>query len=83
MALTVAERREVWAGFMADLSRQAQPIALTKPELAAALAAADDWLDANAASFNAALPAAARVGLTPGQKAAVLAAVTRRRAGGA
>jgi hypothetical protein len=45
--------------------------------------AADDWLSANAASFNAALPAAARAGLSPAQKARLVAAVALRRFGSA
>lgn len=54
----------------------------TKDELAAAASAADAWADANAASYNAALPQPFRGTATAGQKALLLAAVALRRAGG-
>lgn len=53
----------------------------TKPQLVAAVAAADQWADDNAAAFNSALPAAFRNGATAGQKAMLLAYVIARRWG--
>lgn len=53
----------------------------TKPDLRAAVDAADTWADANAASYNAALPVAFRTGATAAQKALVLAYVCMKRAG--
>lgn len=53
----------------------------TKPQLIAAVAAADDWADANAAEYNTALPAAFRNAATAGQKALLLAYVIARRHG--
>jgi hypothetical protein len=50
-----------------------------KASLLDAVGAADDWVEANQASFNAALPAAARNGLTTRQKAMLLMFVVRRR----
>lgn len=52
---------------------------LTKPDIRAAVAAADAWADANSASFNAAIPQPARSVLTTRQKARLLEAVIRRR----
>jgi hypothetical protein len=53
----------------------------TKPQLVAAVAAADDWAEANATEFNNALPAAFRNATTAGQKAMLLAYVIARRYG--
>lgn len=75
------DRIEVWAGLIRRLSDSRTPIALTKAQLRAAIDAADDWCEANAASFNTALPAAARTGLTAGQKAMLLAYVALKRYG--
>jgi hypothetical protein len=55
--------------------------ALTKPELRAALDACDDWIEANAASFNSALPQPARGALTAPQKTYLFCYVAMRRAG--
>lgn len=74
-----AVRRAVWADFMQVISRESDPIAITKDNLRAAIDAADTWVDANAASFNSALPVAARNGLTPKQKARLLVFVVARR----
>lgn len=58
--------------------------AFSKASLAAAVAAADDWVEANTASFNSALPAAFRTGAasaTTAQKTLLLAYVLMRRMG--
>lgn len=55
------------------------PGAITKPDLLAAINAADDWADLNAAAYNLALPLPARTALTARQKAALLMYVIRRR----
>jgi len=47
--------------------------------LQAAVDAVDGWLDANAASLNAAIPVEARTTLTVKQKAQLLVYVIRRR----
>lgn len=77
--LTSAERQALWAELMRDLSNRGEPVALTKQDLRAALDAADDWAEANAASFNAAIPQPARAQLTARQKAMLLAWVITRR----
>lgn len=67
-----------------ELARQVSAIRgslgnLTKAQLKAAFDAADTWVDSNAASFNSALPAAARSALTASQKALILQLVVERR----
>ncbi len=52
---------------------------LTKQDLMAAVAAADDWLTTNAAAFNTALPQPFRGAATTAEKAALLVFVTKRR----
>ena len=54
-------------------------LALTKPELRAAVDAMDDWIDTNQAAFNAAIPQPARGALTTKQKAGLVALVVERR----
>jgi hypothetical protein len=73
-------RAEVWIDWMKRISASREAIPnLTKTDLRAAINATDDWLDANATSFNQALPLAARTNLTPAQKALLLALVTLKR----
>ncbi len=76
--LSTGGRLAVVAGFMRDLT---ESVAFTKPQLAAAVAAADDWVEANTTSFNTALPAGFRTAATTPQKIAVLTYVLMRRAG--
>jgi hypothetical protein len=76
--LSNAGRAAVVAGFMREL---AESVGFTKPQLAAAVAATDDWVEANTASFNTALPAAFRTSATTSQKIALLCYVLMRRAG--
>jgi hypothetical protein len=56
-----------------------ETVGITKPELRAAIDAADDWANSNAASYNSALPLPARTTLTAAQKARILAYVVTRR----
>jgi hypothetical protein len=55
--------------------------AFSKADLAAALAATDDWIEANTTSFNQALPAAFRTNATLTQKNMLFAYVLWRRIG--
>jgi hypothetical protein len=55
--------------------------AFTKAQLSAAVAAADQWADDNAAAYNTALPAAFRNNATAAQKSLLLLCVIARRAG--
>ena len=77
--LSLAERQAVWARFMEDASRLRDPLPLTKPDLLAAVNAVDDWVEANTAGYNAAIPLPARTALTAKQKAWLLFVVVRRR----
>ena len=55
--------------------------AFTKPQLHAAVAAADQWVEDNLISYNAALPTAFKTGATPAQKADLLGFLLWRRIG--
>lgn len=78
-ALSNAQRIATWAGLMESMSRANEACTITKPQLQAAVDATDTWVDDNAASFNTALPAAARNGLTQKQKARLLMLVVAKR----
>lgn len=80
--LSSADRLRIWRGLMRYWSRFRDALGLNKDELAAAVVATDNWIDDNAASFNAALPAAAQSGLTAVQKTLLFCAVALMRAGG-
>lgn len=82
MALDATNRLRVWAQLMRSFPDALLPFpAVTKPQLKAAVDATDDWIDANAASFNTALPQPFRGAATTAQKAYLLAFVTMRRSG--
>ena len=59
--------------------RPGDALAVTKPDIQAAVNAVDQWIEDNAASFNAALPLPARTALNARQKARLLVEVVRRR----
>ena len=77
--LSNADRAQAWAELMRRESAARNTIDLTKPDLRAALNAVDDWVEANAASFNSALPQPARSSLSARQKAMLLMMVVARR----
>jgi hypothetical protein len=78
--MDAATRIAVGALYQADASHVTETLAgVTKADIQAAIAAVDDWVVNNAASFNGALPLAARQGLTAAQKARLLLYVVRRR----
>lgn len=60
------DTRQIWAG-------------MTKTDLQAAVNAADDWADSNAASFNSALPVTFRTNASTEQKALLPALVVLAR----
>jgi hypothetical protein len=79
-ALGSPDRIAVGAAFQADASIAREGFgAVLKSDLQAAVAAVDDWVVANAASFNTAIPLAARNALTAAQKARLLMYVVKRR----
>lgn len=79
MALDAEGRRRTWAQLMrsADLGS----VSITKADLRAAVDATDDWIEANSASYNQALPQPARSSLTADQKTLVFVYVALRRRG--
>lgn len=78
--LTTQQRGEARTAFIDDLGRNpGETIATLKADVLAAIEAADDWVEANAASFNAALPIAARTTLSARQKARILMHVIVKR----
>lgn len=79
-AMTEPERLEIHARIMRDLASFG-PWAITKVDLKAAIDAIDVWIDSNAASFNNALPAAAKSGLITAQKTLLLSYVLLKRVG--
>jgi hypothetical protein len=60
-------------------SRNWTSIPISKAELLAAVEATDDWIETNQASYNAALPEAARTDLTTAQKTLLFCAVALAR----
>lgn len=77
--LNAGDRLAVSAQLMSDASARRDALALTKGDLRAAVNAIDDWVDANAAAFNSAIPLPARTALTAKMKAELLLFVVRRR----
>lgn len=75
-ALLDADRIAIWVESMKD-GGWTSPI--TKTDLRAAINAIDDWVDANAVSFNTSIPQPAREQLTAKQKARLLMWVIKRR----
>lgn len=78
MALDATARQRVTAQWMRD---NRSPVTFTKPDLVGAVSAIDDWIDANMASLNAALPAGFRTQATAAQKVDLFCDLLRRRAG--
>lgn len=78
--LSDADRAVLSARFQSDASatRTVLP-GVTKTDIRAAIDAIDGWVDANAASFNAAIPQPARAALSARIKAELLTHVVRRR----
>lgn len=79
MAVLSDEKRiEAWERLMRD---NRDVIAINKNELREAVNAIDQFLENNAATINNAFPAAAKNGLSAGQKALVVAYVALNRYG--
>lgn len=79
MPLTTQQRSQVWGALMRAAAEDPVPGTITKADLRAAVDACDDWIDANAASFNAALPQPFRGQANLNQKILLLAFVLERR----
>lgn len=78
MALDATGRARTLAQWMRDLKLPLTGI--TKPDIAAAVAATDDWIDANQASFNSALPQPFRSSANLELKTLLFCYVAMRRA---
>lgn len=78
MALDTTNRARVSAQYQRE---GLCPGSITKAQLAAAITATDDWIEANQAAFNATLPAAFRTAATAQQKTDLFCFVAQRRAG--
>jgi hypothetical protein len=76
--LDAPNRRAVMAQIAAALDSDG-PLTLTKDHLAAAVAGIDDYIEANAAAMNAAIPQPARGALSADQKAVLFAYTALRR----
>lgn len=79
--LDQATRQLIAAAVQRAWSDARESAAFTKTDLQAAADATDAWIDANAASFNAALPVAFRTGATTAQKTLLFCYVAMKRAG--
>jgi hypothetical protein len=79
-ALSQGDRTALGGQLQSDVSLARENFGnIVKADIQAAVNAVDDWVVANAAAFNAAIPAAARAALTAPQKARLLAIVVTRR----
>lgn len=79
--LSDIDRTAVSAEIQRQLSDAHESCGVTKAQLRAAIDALDDFLEANAAALNSAIPQPARGALTTAQKARLLAYVALRRWG--
>jgi hypothetical protein len=80
MAVLVdADRVGVRKRFAGELSAARLSFGLSKLDLQAAINGIDDWVEANQAAFNTAIPQPARSGLTAKQKVQLLFYVVSRR----
>jgi len=78
--LSSADRQRIWRGLMRYWSRLLDTLTgMSKSDIQAAVNAADQWADDNAASYNSALPVTFRTNATAGQKALLLAMVVLAR----
>jgi len=77
--LSTTDRARIWRGLMRYWSNLREVCGVSKADLLAAVDATDVWIDNNAASFNSALPVAARTNLTAGQKTLLFVAVALMR----
>jgi hypothetical protein len=73
------DRQRISTGLQRYWSGLREGMPLNKVNLLAAVAATDAWVEANAAAYNAALPAAARNGLTATQKTLLFCVVAAYR----
>lgn len=80
--LTTAQRNQVAAKINQDISFIHESTTLLRADIRAAVDAADQWAEDNAASYNTALPTNFKTGATATMKARLLAHVVTKRFGG-
>lgn len=80
--LSDGDRVEVMREFMAWWSHDNEPATMNKEQLREVVNAADAWADANAASYNTAIPQPQRGLMTARQKAKMLSLIITKRFGG-
>jgi len=82
MPLDATNRARAVAQFMRDAVIAGASLAgITKTDITAAVAATDDWIDTNQASFNTALPVNFRTNANLATKTFLFCYVAMRRAG--
>lgn len=79
MALTVEVKAKIATGLMSYWSKAWEETNVSAQDIEGSIDAADSWVDANQASFNAALPANAQTGLTATQKTILFCSVALAR----
>lgn len=80
MALTTEDRQRISAGLQRYWSNlRERTVGFTSADLLAAVAATDDWIEANQAGYNTALPAAFRTNGTLVQKTLMFCCVAAAR----
>lgn len=77
--LSTEDRQRIWRGLMRWWSSTHEAYPLSKAQLQAAVDATDTWIDQNQASYNTALPQAARDGLSAAQKTLLFCVVAAAR----
>ena len=80
--LSAADRQRISNGLQRYWSRGNEQVAgMVKSDLGAAIDATDDWIDANQAAYNTALPSAAQTNLSVSQKTLLFCVVAAMRVG--
>jgi len=80
--LSTEDRRRIWRGLMRYWSNLREALSgISKAELLEAVAATDDWIEANQVSYNAALPNPFKSNATALQKTLLFCAVAVTRVG--
>jgi hypothetical protein len=77
--LTEEERQKLCGDYQGASSNIWELLGVTKAQMRAAVDATDDWIEANQASFNSALPLPARTALTSKQKVRLFLSVAQMR----
>lgn len=86
MALTADQRLQVFKWMIGAFNNPPEGVSIgscpvVKADLSAAVDATDTWIEANQASFNAAIPQPARGAMSTAQKTILFCLVALKRAG--